>query len=113
MGRPVYGTYVLNVNGISVTVVRTQVKRINTRPLLFGEPRQRGAAVQQAMPHRPTVGGHEPAQLSQSQLIRKAGNVAWQRSQIHAPSVVHVFAERIVPNEAIGTVCAGFSKTQC
>lgn len=31
MGRPVYGTYVLNVNGISVTVVRTQVKRINLR----------------------------------------------------------------------------------
>ena len=31
MGRAVYGTYMLDVNGISITVVRTQVKRINLR----------------------------------------------------------------------------------
>ena len=80
MGRTVYGTYVIDVNGISVTVVRTQVKRINLRLSKDG--------MRMSIPRRCSLASAEQfarqnedwmrATLAKSEMRSQAENDSWE-----------------------------------
>lgn len=92
MGRTVYGTYVLDVNGIAVTVVRTQVKRINLR---LGKDGMR-----MSIPPRCSLVSAERfarqnegwmrAALARSEARAQAANEAWEDG-----TYAYVWGERV------------------